>query len=250
MVALFPLWIEARILSKNTFANLSWIAWLYTSHSADLHMKHCWGAIALGDDLRLQLRNHFTKGTERWLFFPLKCLHQSFTESGAGQLATEWLSRSWQLPSLHQCVLKSKKSPLENRIPTGKLAILLMARESRERLRKGGRVKVCVCVYACTHTCAHTRSVLSNSCATPWTVAHEAPLSMEFSRQEYWSGLQFPPSGDLPNPRIEPALAGGFFTTEPPGKPKGFNTEICMNIYACTPIPVMISQAGNLIIYN
>ena len=49
------------------------------------------------------------------------------------------------------------------------------------------------------------------------------PLSMEFSRQEYWSGLPFPPSGDLPNPGIKPlspALTGGFFTTEPPGKPK------------------------------
>ena len=44
---------------------------------------------------------------------------------------------------------------------------------------------------------------------------------MEFSRQEYWSELSFPPLGDLPNPGIElasPALAGGFFTTEPPGK--------------------------------
>ena len=44
---------------------------------------------------------------------------------------------------------------------------------------------------------------------------------MEFSRQEYWSGLPFPPSGNLPDPRIEPAspaLAGGFFTIEPPGK--------------------------------
>ena len=54
---------------------------------------------------------------------------------------------------------------------------------------------------------------------TPWTEAHQAPLSMEFSRQEYWSGLLFPPPGDLPNPGIEPsslaspALAGGFFTT-------------------------------------
>ena len=38
---------------------------------------------------------------------------------------------------------------------------------------------------------------------TPWTVAHEAPLSMGFSRQEYWSGLPFPPPGDLPDPRIE-----------------------------------------------
>ena len=54
---------------------------------------------------------------------------------------------------------------------------------------------------------------------TLWTVAHQAPLSMGFSRQEYWSGLPWPPPGDLPNPGIEPttlispALAGGFFTT-------------------------------------
>ena len=50
----------------------------------------------------------------------------------------------------------------------------------------------------------------------PWTVAHQAPRSMGFSRQEYWSGLPFPTSGDLPNSRIEPgspALAGGFLTT-------------------------------------
>ena len=59
---------------------------------------------------------------------------------------------------------------------------------------------------------------------TPWTVAHQAPLSMGFSRQEYWSGLQFPPPGDLPNTGIKPAslmspaLAGRFFTTEQPGK--------------------------------
>ena len=58
--------------------------------------------------------------------------------------------------------------------------------------------------------------------ATPWTVPRQAPLSMGFSRQEYWSGLPCTPPGDLPDPRIElesPALAGGFFTTEPPGKP-------------------------------
>ena len=53
--------------------------------------------------------------------------------------------------------------------------------------------------------------------ATPWTVAHQAPLSMGFSRQKYWSGLPFPPPGDLPHPRIKPmspaspALAGRFF---------------------------------------
>ena len=55
--------------------------------------------------------------------------------------------------------------------------------------------------------------------ATPWTVAYQAPQSMEFSRKEYWSGSPFPSPGDLPKPGIEPAsltspaLAGGFFTT-------------------------------------
>ena len=55
-----------------------------------------------------------------------------------------------------------------------------------------------------------------------WTVACQAPLSMGYPRQEYWSGLPFPPPGDLPDPGMEPmfpALAGGFFTTKPPGKP-------------------------------
>ena len=61
--------------------------------------------------------------------------------------------------------------------------------------------------------------------ATPWTVARQAPLSMGFSGQEYWSGLPFPSPGDLPDPRIElasptsSALAGGFFTTKLSGKP-------------------------------
>ena len=67
-----------------------------------------------------------------------------------------------------------------------------------------------------------------------WTVAHQVPLSMEFSRQEYSSGLPFPTPGDLPVPRIEPmslvspALASGFFTTGPLGKP--FNNEEKKNI--------------------
>ena len=59
----------------------------------------------------------------------------------------------------------------------------------------------------------------------PWTEPHQAPPSMELSRQEYWSGLPFPPPWNLPNPGIEPAslvspaLTGGFFTTGAPGKP-------------------------------
>ena len=59
---------------------------------------------------------------------------------------------------------------------------------------------------------------------TPWTTTHQAPLFMGLSRQEYWSRLPFPSSEDLPHPGIKPAapaLAGGFFPTEPPGKPWG-----------------------------
>ena len=58
--------------------------------------------------------------------------------------------------------------------------------------------------------------------ATPWTVAYQAPPSMGFSKQEYWSGLPFPSPGDLPNPGIEPgspSLQVDALTSEPPGKP-------------------------------
>ena len=66
-----------------------------------------------------------------------------------------------------------------------------------------------------------SRYVVSNS-LWPLDLDFQAPLTMGLPRQEYWSGLPFPPPGDLPSPGIEPgssALAGGFFTTEPPGKP-------------------------------
>ena len=58
---------------------------------------------------------------------------------------------------------------------------------------------------------------------TPWTIACQALLSMEFSRQEYWSGLPFPSPGDLPDPGIEPrshALQTNSLPSEPPGKPQ------------------------------
>ena len=57
--------------------------------------------------------------------------------------------------------------------------------------------------------------------AAPWTVAGQAPLSTAFPRQEHWSGLPFPSPGGLPSPgmaTVSLALAGGFFTAEPPGK--------------------------------
>ena len=64
---------------------------------------------------------------------------------------------------------------------------------------------------------------------TPWTVAHQAPPSMGFSRQEYWSGLPFPSSGDLPDPGIEPrspALQADALTSEPSGKPDGYTVSL------------------------
>ena len=77
---------------------------------------------------------------------------------------------------------------------------------------------MCVCV---------SHSVVSD-CAIPWTVACQAPLSTEFSRQEYWSGKPFPSLGDLPNPGIKPespALQADSLLSEPPGKPMG-KTEV------------------------
>ena len=87
--------------------------------------------------------------------------------------------------------------------------------------------ELCVCVCARTHTRAYS---VAQSCplfATPWTVAHQAPLSIGFSRQEYWSGLPCPPPGDIPNPGIEPrspTLQAESLLSETPGKPK--NTTV------------------------
>ena len=73
---------------------------------------------------------------------------------------------------------------------------------------------------------------MSNS-ATPWTIAHQAPLSVGFPWQEYWSGLPFTSPGDLQDSRMEPKspkLSGRFFTTEPPGKPVNI---MCMRALSC-----------------
>ena len=72
------------------------------------------------------------------------------------------------------------------------------------------------------HVCVLSHSVVSNYFATPWTVAHQAPLSMGFPRQEYWSGLSFPSPGYLPDPGIEPgspAFQADSLPSEPPEKP-------------------------------
>ena len=78
------------------------------------------------------------------------------------------------------------------------------------------------CIRKSTAAQPVTRKVMKVLFVTPWTVARQAPLSMEFSRQEYWSGLPFPSPGDLPNPGIKsgsPALQVDSLPSEPPGKP-------------------------------
>ena len=73
-------------------------------------------------------------------------------------------------------------------------------------------------IFSCAYSLSHVRFF-----ATPWTVACQAPLSMGFSRQGYWSGLPFPSPSDLPNPGIEPgspALQADSLLSEPPGKPR------------------------------
>ena len=77
-------------------------------------------------------------------------------------------------------------------------------------------VPVCVCLLSCF---SHVQLY-----ATLWTATHQAPLSMGFSRQEYWSRLPCPPPEDLPNPGTEPAssaLQVASLPTEPPGNPPG-----------------------------
>ena len=84
---------------------------------------------------------------------------------------------------------------------------------------------VCVCVYVCICMYVQSPSFVC-FCVTLCMLAHRAPLSMGFSRQEHWSGLPCPPRWDLPHPGIDPSslmsavFAGGFLPLVPPGKPQ------------------------------
>ena len=74
--------------------------------------------------------------------------------------------------------------------------------------------------------------IVSDSFATPWTVPLQAPLSMGFSRPEYWSGLPFSPPGDHPDQVSNPYVQhyGGFFTTEPPGETSLYQLSIAKSV--------------------
>ena len=128
------------------------------------------------------------------------------------------------IQSLELCYLMISSS-------NGSIAFLLRALlgicYKRGRISYPCPLLVCVCAQSCPTLC------------NPMDVACQASLSVEFSRQEYWSGLLFPFPEDLPNPGIKlaslesPALAGGFFTTAPPGKPYIFS--FCPQTAVTTP---------------
>ena len=107
-----------------------------------------------------------------------------------------WSTESLYTPYLHYAIWWRVKNPTQNRS---------LVAEDLDLMAE--RIKHCRMLNRCSRV---------RLFATPWTVACQAPLSMGFSRQEYWSGLPCPRPGDLPDPGIEsasPSLAGGFFTS-------------------------------------
>ena len=94
----------------------------------------------------------------------------------------------------------------------------------------GGPNRICFQIGLVKYMCVCSVAQSYLTLCDPMDCSPQAPLSMGFSRQEYWTGLPSPPAGDLPHPEIKPtspvspALAGGFFTTEPAGKP-GLSTK-------------------------
>ena len=93
---------------------------------------------------------------------------------------------------------------------------------------------MCVCAQVLSHV-----QLFVLLFATPWTIAHQAPLSMGFPRQEYWIELPFPTPGDLPHLGIKsrspvlPVLAGRVFTTEPPEKPLSRLRACVLSRFSC-----------------
>ena len=114
----------------------------------------------------------------------------------------------------------SSKSAVE--VFSGALSLALMEGWLKQptMIRKCARSRVRICDMIDECLCAQSLSC-SDSFMTSWTIAHQAPLSIGFSRQEYWSGLSFPPPGDFPDPGIEPTspasstLRGRFFIALP-----------------------------------
>ena len=147
-----------------------------------------------------RFRGRRIKGSGVWKTFMLK------KEFGK-EIDGVWVEQLYRLPK-NKNVETIKKHIFRHSIEQNKFQMLLRTNHLKHTL-----------VHLELRSCAcSVISIMSNS-VTLWTVAHQAPLPMGFSRQEYWIGLPCPPSGDLPNPGIKlaspksPALAGRFFTT-------------------------------------
>ena len=117
---------------------------------------------------------------------------------------SQFLTQNFTSAHLHKRAPQGSKQTPAALIPTSR---------NHVEIHTGGKSCVCACV------CSYFNCVCLFG--TLWAVACQAPLSVGFSRKEYWSGLPFPPPGNLPNPGTKPQVshtAGGLFTTEPPGK--------------------------------
>ena len=132
--------------------------------------------------------------------------------------ATQWSNRRrgiTQLIQVYQIIRILRGRWIHSGEPLPSTVYFVLARKlGWSRDKECMLAWVCACLFICVWLFV-----------TPWTSACQAPLSVEFSRQEYWRGLPFPSPGDLPDPGIKPtspALAGGFFTTAPPGRPQLF----------------------------
>ena len=107
-------------------------------------------------------------------------------------------------------------------------------------------------IYVCVCECVRVLSSFSRVWlfVTIWPVAHQGPLSMGFSRQEYWNGLLCPPSGDLPDPGIEPTsftsptLAGGFFTTSATWEA---HIHECVSVCLCVCVYTYLEKRSTLL---
>ena len=120
------------------------------------------------------------------------------------------------LPGIKPMSLALKGGLLNTR-PPGKSWILF------EGISFGGVRKLLHTASTCVHACMLSCFSRIWLCATPWTVTQQTPLSMGFSKWEYWSGVTFPSPWDLPGPGIEPrssVLQADSLPSEPPGKPR------------------------------
>ena len=148
-------------------------------------------------------------------------------------------------PLLHTCLEISM-------VRGAQRAIIHGVAKSQTQLSARARAQESICLYYLSTYNTSMLLLLScfsrvRLCTTPLTAAHQAPLSIGFSGQEYWSGLPCPPPGDLPNKGTEmgpPALQARFFTAEPPGK--GSNTSISYLIY----VIIFLTLAKKYATYN